>query len=726
MFPSYQSIAFKAQFTLGSLLFFLVGELQAEPEARQAFVQKYCLNCHGPDRQKADRRFDNLGELDSLEDLERWQEVVDLLNLEEMPPEDAPQPSEMSASLTEFISAEAARLADTGGHSVLRRLNAWEYRQTVGNLLGLNVEAWNPAADFPAEVLVDGFDNNGQELVTSGMLLNHYLLAAEKIIEQSTHFDERPQLKLYQQKSPFYFKGKEHSDLPHLFQAGRFKIIPETPYTDLYARHYRGGHLGFEPLARGGVPHSGTYRIRVKAAAVDRTHSYGKALADFRNGDPLVLERSGVDRMGSATSEGSVSKMHSLALEELTSEEPQWLEWEVHLDRGWEPELRFRNGTEATKRLIRLVSKRAADAEEIKEFAGMQAGSEKARGLLRAYRGPKLRVWEIQVEGPLLENEFWPPAGHQLLYQGLSLEEINLETIPKLLSAFAEKAFRRPLHEGELFPIEALVRSKIRDESLEPLAALQLGFQTILCSPSFLYLNEGEGPLSSHALASRMSYFLTSSMPDAELLQSASRGELGDRKKLAEHALRILNDPKSERFVRHFIRRWLDLDNLGSMPVSTDFVSYHRDNLEVAMRGETEALFRHILSNNLHPKEFLSADYSFLNRELAMHYGIEGIEGNHLRQVSLAKSPRGGILGHGLLQTASANGVDTSPVVRGIYVLEKLLGYSPPPPPPDVPEIESDISGASTLREQLYKHRNVASCAECHRKIDPLGFALEK
>jgi hypothetical protein len=143
------------------------------------------------------------------------------------------------------------------------------------------------------------------------------------------------------------------------------------------------------------------------------------------------------------------------------------------------------------------------------------------------------------------------------------------------------------------------------------------------------------------------------------------------------------------------------------------------------MRGETETFFRHLLDNNRPPREFLSADYSFLNRELALHYGLPDIEGSQLRQVSIKETARGGLLGQGSFLTASANGVDTSPVVRGIYVLEKLLGFTPPPPPPDVPDIEPDIRGAKTVREQLKKHRALATCAECHRKIDPLGFALE-
>ena len=161
------------------------------------------------------------------------------------------------------------------------------------------------------------------------------------------------------------------------------------------------------------------------------------------------------------------------------------------------------------------------------------------------------------------------------------------------------------------------------------------------------------------------------------------------------------------------------------MPPSEDFLVYYRDNLEQAMRAETESFFNHVMKNNLPLSEFLGANYSFLNRELAFHYGITGVQGNQLQRVALNGNQRGGILGHGSFLTASANGVDTSPVVRGIYVLEKILGYTPPPPPPDVPAVEPDIRGASSIRELLEKHRENTTCAECHRKIDPLGFALE-
>ena len=714
--------------TLHAILILLaIGSIAAADESSTAFLKKHCMRCHGSQKQKVDRRFDTLPTMiKSLDSLERYQEIVDQLNLESMPPEGEPQPTAEERAkaisiLTRQITAAHAELNASSRHSVLRRLNSWEYRQTIGDLLGLNVDVWNPAEDFPAEVTVDGFDNNGAGLVTSGMLMEHYFAAAEEAIRRATQFGERPESKKYAQQSPFYFAGKDYNDLPKLFKVDRFRFIPKTPFTDLYGRHYRGGHIGFLPLLRqGGVAQSGTYTVKVRAAAVSRVHDYGKALGDFRNGDPLVMEIAAVDRRGSVESTGNVSKMTSLARIELTNEEPQWFEWDVFMESGYEPEVRFRNGPLAAKRMVRLLTTQAADKPEFKPFVGMKGGTEKAHGVLKAYQGPRLRIWEVQLEGPHVDT--WPTAGHRALYGDLTPDELSATTITQRLDAFAEKAFRRKPLDGELKPIQRLVAGKL-NEGMKPLHAFQLGCQTILCSPGFLYLNLGEGELDDFALASRLSYFLWSSPPDETLLKLAHAGKLHSN--LSAEATRMLSDSKSDRFVRHFVRRWLDLDNIGEMPPSEDFLVYYRDNLESAMRAETETFFRHVLNNNLSPREFLDADYSFLNRELALHYGIKGVEGNELQRVSLNGSRRGGLLGQGAFLTASANGVDTSPVVRGIYVLEKLLGYTPPPPPPDVPAIEPDIRGAVTIREQLERHRESATCAACHRKIDPLGFALE-
>ena len=714
------------RFCLVFALFIL--SLSVHAELPRTFLKNYCFKCHGPEKQEAHRRFDQLlPAITKLEELESWQEILDQLNLGDMPPEKEKQPAKtevlaVTKNITESIAEAHPRLAGKGQHTALRRMNSWEYRHTIGDLLGLNISAWNPTENFPPEVKVDGFDNIGAGLVTSGLLLNHYLSAAAQAIERATHFGPRPEIKTYAQKSPFYFKGKEARELPKLFQVDRFRFIPETPYTDLYGRHYRGGHIGFRPLLNQGVAQSGLYRVRVRAAAIDRRHPYGKTIDDFRNGDPLILELTAVDRQGSVTSTGNVSRKRSLAMVELINEKPQWFEWDIYMEKGYEPDVRFRNGTTATKRLVRLLATAKDVAPEIKPFSEMKAGNERSYGVLKAYRGPKLRIWEIQIRGPFVKE--WPPRGHDLMYGSLKPNDLNREKIRERLRIFAAKAFRRPLWQGELSPIESMVNRKL-DEGLEPLQALQLGFQTILCSTSFLYLDENSGQLNDYALASRLSYFLWSTAPDSELLTLAEQNKLSKSVVLRGQVKRMLRNSKSNRFANNFIRVWLNFDNIGEMPPSKDFKVYYRDNLEVAMRNETQTFFRHVLDHNLSTHEFLNADYSFLNRELALHYGIEGIEGNHLRRVSLKGTPRGGLLGHGSFLTASANGVDTSPVVRGIYMLEKLFGYTPPPPPDDVPDIEPDIRGAKTIREQLAKHREIATCAECHRKIDPFGFALE-
>ncbi|MEL7500604.1 MAG: DUF1592 domain-containing protein [Planctomycetota bacterium] len=697
---------------------------QADPTK---FLATYCIDCHGPKTQKSDRRFDRLGSsITDLKQLELWQEVVDQLNLGEMPPPNQQQPdanekAKIIASITQAIVDARAKLASSGRHTVMRRLNRFEYQQTIGDLLSLNVQAWNPAADFPPDVKVGGFDNNGRELVTSGMLLDHYLSAAEEAVARATQFGPRPESKQYAQQTPFYFDGKNKANLPKLFQVDRFRFIPDTPYTDLYGRHYRGGHIGFRPLY-GGVAQSGTYTVRVKAAAVDRNHPYGDALDDFRNGDPLVLELATVDREGSVESTGSITTERSEGLVELTSEEPAWFEWTIHIEQGFEPEVRFRNGTTATKRLVRIITKNAATHPEIAPLVDMENKMERAHSLLKVYRGPKLRIYDIRVEGPHFDQ--WPSTGHTLMYGDLQPGDLNRTTITQRLRVFAAGVFRRPLRSDELKPIERMVMAKL-DGGMKPLAALQLGFQTILCSPSFIYLQEGDGALNDYNLASRLSYFLWSSQPDTVLLEHAEAGRLSDKQVLVAEVDRMLKDPRSERFVSQFVRRWLDWDNLGEMPVSEDFRVYFRDNLESAMMEETKMFFRHILDENLTPKRFLDADYTFVNRELAAHYKLAPVAGNHLRRVSTKGSVRGGLMTQGSFLTASANGVDTSPVVRGIYVLEKVMGYTPPPPPDDVPEIEPDIRGALTVREELKKHRSIATCAECHRKIDPLGFALE-
>lgn len=339
----------------------------------------------------------------------------------------------------------------------------------------------------------------------------------------------------------------------------------------------------------------------------------------------------------------------------------------------------------------------------------------------RGYQGPKIRVFEIDLEGPFYDS--WPSPGYRALFGNYEPTIQNARTI---LQRFADTAFRRPVASEKLDILQDLVLSKHRGGA-SALKALKIGFRAILCSPDFLYLREPEGRLDDYALASRLSYFLWSTQPDSELIRLAAAGRLSNPEILEEQTRRMLLDKRARAFTEHFTARWLELYKIGTMPPSDkEFKSYYVDGLEHSMKKETRHFFTHLLKNNLPLSHFLDSEYTFVDGGLARLYGMEGIHGPDFQMVSLKSNPhRGGLLGQASILTASANGIDTSPVIRGIWVLENILGTPPSPPPPDVEPLEPDIRGATTIRDQLDKHRKVETCYECHRKIDPLGFALE-
>jgi len=304
--------------------------------------------------------------------------------------------------------------------------------------------------------------------------------------------------------------------------------------------------------------------------------------------------------------------------------------------------------------------------------------------------------------------------------------EPKVSNAKPILKRFSERAFRRPVEREELNALVGLAKAK-HEAGLSEFEALKIGLRAALCSPGFLFLQESDGTLDDYALASRLSYFLWSSQPDKELRKLARRGDLGKTNTLRKQAARMLKDERARAFTEQFTERWLELYKIGSMPPSPkDFESYYVDGLERSMKRETQLFFQNILDENLPIDRFLDADFTFVDSGLARLYGIEGMTGSEFRKIPLGPdSRRGGLLGQASVLTASANGIDTSPVIRGIWVLENILGTPPSPPPPDVEPLEPDIRGATTIRDQLKKHRTVETCNECHRKIDPLGFALE-
>jgi hypothetical protein len=350
------------------------------------------------------------------------------------------------------------------------------------------------------------------------------------------------------------------------------------------------------------------------------------------------------------------------------------------------------------------------------------------------YTGPGLVIQWVDVEGPILES--WPPPSHKAIFGDLKQTRVSPERYEvvseqplvdaeRILRDFARRAFRRNVTDADIQPFLARVKSKL-DQKYTFEQAMRVGLKGILVSPDFLFLREKGPKLDDFALASRLSYFLWSSMPDEILLKLAAANKLHEPKVLREQVERLLSDPKAKSFNTNFTGQWLSLRAIdATLPDRTLYPEYD-DILKTAMLKETSLFFDEVLKNDLPLTSFVSSDFTFLNARLAKHYGIPGVEGMEMRKVALPPdSHRGGVLTMGSVLKVTANGTTTSPIIRGAWVLDRILGTPPAKPPPDVEAIEPDIRGATTIREQLAKHRDVESCASCHKKIDPPGFALE-
>ena len=756
------SFGHKAVCAVASITFFGAGSfLSAQTDTYhdsiQPFLENYCIKCHGPDKQKGDRRYDTLdNDFMDLDSLNLWQDIADLMNLGDMPPEDEKQPTpEDRQDVINWITAELETAYEhhksTGRKTVLRRLNRTEYNRTIRDLLNLGPLLADPSESFPPDETEENFNNIGSALITSDFLLQGYLDSAEAYIEYATMHGPKPEIQKYEFEAPFYtarnrWDGKD--------VAGEFQHIRKNT-TD------QDGFMWLEELEEG-VPESGFYTLRFKAQAIDRVYPYPEEIVGTRKSEPLR-----VDVIAGSRAYGELefrtSSDRKVAGFVIADDQPEWYEARVWLDKGYQPRLTFPNGPPRVKPLRKtLVHKYPehfqdfihnwtrpgdgvypypieesearrieAEAKQIATTVGQVLDTQGTSNLFNkrggwaafysGYHGPRIRVFEVKLEGPFYES--WPTPSYKALFGNY---EPSMKHARAILKRFAGAAFRRPVTNDKLDILYQLVRSKA-EEGKNAFEALKVGFRAILCSPDFLYLQEPEGRLDDYALASRLSYFLWSTQPDAELMKLAASGKLSNPKTLKKQTIRLLKDERSTAFTEAFTARWLELYKIGTMPPSDkDFKTYYIDGLEESMKQETQTFFRYILENNLSINQFLDSDFTFVDGGLARLYGIEGIHGPNFQRVSVKNDPRrGGLLGHASILTASANGIDTSPVVRGIWVLENILGSPPSPPPPDVEPLEPDIRGATTIRDQLDKHRKVETCYECHKKIDPLGFALE-
>ena len=697
----------------------------AETPAKQVeqFLSRYCLECHAADVQKGDRSFEKFTlPLKTLPEVIEARDIIDQLTLREMPPKKADQPSDEERlaairALRAGTAAAQATLQSTGSRTVLRRLSNREYENTLATLFGRRVDTLGLTADFPKEKTARHLDTIGQSLVTSGFLVDQYFQSANRLVETRLGKPATaPQTWRFNKNFVQYeeLTGSHKSAFNF-----RYLNLYEQPNTDT-----RQGGYGHIEDFRQGVPVSGLYDIEVEAAALHRDTHYDPAIFGIDLSEPFIL----------GVVPGDITKGHIhypqaieplLASSVVPDNTPTRLKFRVWLEAGQTPRFIFPNGPYESRASVITINKRYE-----KEFSTPVGSSGVGRShILREGKLPHIRISEIVVQGPVAE-----PVGGAEEIAVFGPEGFKPERAHDQLFAFATKAYRRPLQEADRAPIRKLYEQRLAEKASPRQAALD-AVKLVLCSPSFLYLSEvtqeNDRRLRPHDLATRLAYALWATTPDEALFASAAAGKLTDDAELKKQIDRLLADARLEGFVDGFLDSWLNMRELGGMPPPRETNrAYYAEDLPASMKTEARLFFRDMLKENRPVNQFLHADHSFIDKKLAKLYDLPEQKTLRLadgfQKISLkGYSHRGGLLGMAAVLTVSANGVETSPVTRGAWVSENILGIKPPPPPDIVPAIEPDVSGTTTIRERLAKHSTDRACAECHRKIDPLGFSLE-
>ena len=735
-----------------------------ETATPQQFVMTYCLDCHNADYSEGDRAFDALTAADAgpagidADQFEQWQEILDRLNLGDMPPEDAgvhPSGAERLAMIG-VLTRRLGELADADAPTVaLRRLSHAQYDRTVRSLLGLEAMLADPTDSFSPNETDEGFATVGESMVVSDFLMSRYLAAADAYLDAAIERAQPlPAERSWTLHAPF---SREWARPDGQNRDGEYQHIRENASDN-------EGYIWLQKLWKQ-LPAAGQYRIRVRACGLNRDYPYKEQIIRVPKADPQVLSIVASDAETDTKPNTAHATDRELATFEVT-DRPAWYEATVSLDRMSLLKLGYPNGPHKVKymrhRLMRehresfprfltecvpvfsdmhpdydkvegpkLAEAFLAEQEELKQAGKPYAvfgignlinGDDAWLTFFEEYRGPRIRVFEAQVDGPVGRPE--SPDFVAVLVD----DTLDADRRRELIREFTTAAYRRDPTAAEW---RALVELDARLRQTEsPTAAARVVFKAVLCSPGLLYQRTDSGPLDDYDLATRLAYFLTGSPPDDRLLTLAAEGTLSQAHVLRAEAERLLTDAdRSSDFIDELADAWLHLSKLGTMlPDRSDHPDYYNERLQTAMLGETLAFLADAIAEDRGVRWLVEADRTYLNAPLARLYGLNDaidVDGLELRPVQLPDRRRGGLLTQASILTASANGIDTSPVRRGMWVLECLLGTPPPPPPPDIEPIEPDIRGATTIREQLARHRDVVSCRACHQRIDPLGFALE-
>ena len=658
------------------------------PVVTRLFIDQHCVSCHEGSEAAAGLDLKALSfDLAESRAAERWVRIYDRVHDGEMPPKDSGKVDAQHAD--EFLKATGLWIQQhqkndqqTIGRVRGRRLTRREIERSLHDLLGIDI----PLADhLPEEAKSAGFTTVADGQSISHFQLARYLAVLDIALDEAwrrAFSDEDVYRREFSPKQIARQSPKNRTREPEM--------------RDGLAVTWSSGLIFYGRIPATSAPADGWYRFKVRVSGLKLPET-GGVWSTVRTG-PCV----------------STAPLLPWVTSFEARDEPK----DVHFD-AWLPEdhmLEIRPGDATLKRA---------------KFAGGQVGT----GEGEPQDVPGLAFHEITMEqihkGP---NN----AGlRKLLFGNLKViprrkkEPGNVETqspeadLKRLLSGFARRAFRRPVSDEELQSYVGMASSAM-SEGQDLATSLRIGYRAILCSARFLYLTETPGHLDDHAIATRLSYFLTGGPPDDELNRLADAGEIRRKEILLQQTDRLLNGSGSRTFVEDFAAQWLDLDQINFTEPDSKLYSGFDAIVENSMLDETHSYLDTMLRDNLSIKHLIDSDFTFLNSRLARYYGIPNVTGDELRRCELTpESHRGGVLTHGSILKVTANGSNTSPVVRGVWISERLLGVPIPAPPGNVPAIEPDIRGATTIREQLAKHREQASCASCHVKIDPPGFAME-
>jgi len=667
----------------------------AEAAKHRAWLNQYCVSCHNSRTPLPANDPVNL-ESASLDDVlsqaATWERVLRKLSVRAMPPQGVPHPKEAEyAGFTTWLAGtldRAAQRRSSPGRYVVHRLNRTEYGNAIRDLLALNVDVTEL---LPSDGANFGFDNIASSLRTSPLLLERYLTAAQRISALAVGDPNvRPGTTEYPISREFSQSG--HVDgLPLGTRGGTqvTHVFPADGEYKLFGRLVRGveeGYAGVEGLE---TPH--TFII-----TVDGDEVYSAPVGGLKDHEVQAKDMNEAKALVDARMSGRVfvtAGPHEVGF--------TWRERPSQRQDVWQPALR--------------------DSQEVHMIGGLA------------------RLKTVGGEGPYnVKGVSTSPSREKIFVCQPSSTAAEPTCAQSIFTDLAQRAYRRPVTAADVeAPMAFYTQARASDGSFD--AGIRAGVARILASPSFLYRIERDAvgvqagaahPVSDVELASRLSFFLWSSIPDKTLMDLAIAGRLRQPGVLATQVRRMLTDERADALANNFTGQWLQLRNLEAK-VAPDLLMFpdFDDNVRKSFRRETELFFAYIMRENRSALELLSADYTFVNERLARHYGIPGVYGSRFRQVKLTDPNRRGLLGHGSILSLTSVATRTSPVYRGKFILTTFLNTPPPPPPPNVPTLEESTKGApsapKTVREQLERHRNSPVCASCHRTIDPAGFALE-